>query len=280
VRIGVSPFGSTRDEALKLARRAAQAGLDGLELGDGLISTPSFPAWSGGVDALVELAWLAGQVEMRSYGVNGIVLPARDPRILAKQASSVNAVTDGRFVLGVTPGFWAHDARLFGFDFAERGARFDEGIRALLAVWRGEREFRGRFWSWEAAGPLTPCDQVPPPELWLAGGEATMRRAIRYGLPWQPTRLTPEELAPLARAYAEAGGTRLTARVRMSVSEASPREGALAFTTLVGPPAYLADQLHAFAALGVTYTSVVAGFDYASCAATIDALGAAVPVLQ
>lgn len=277
MRIGVSPFGSTRDEALQLACRAGGAGLDGLQLGDGLISTPSFPAWSGGVDALVELAWLAGQVEMQMYGVNGIVLPARDPRILAKQASSVNAVTGGRFVLGVTPGFWEHDARLFGFDFAERGARFDEGIRALQAIWRGEPEFRGRFWSWSAEGRITPCDQVEPPELWLAGGEATMRRAIRYGLPFQPTRLTPEELAPVARAYADGGGTRLTVRVRMSVSE--PAESRPAFPSLVGPRSYLAAQLHAFSELGATYVSVVPGFDYASAAATIDALGEAAPAL-
>jgi len=279
MRIGVSPYASTRDEVLKLARRAADAGLDGLMMGDGLISTPSFPAWSGAMDAFVELAWLAGQVDVRTYGLNALVLPARDPRIVAKQGSSLNAVTGGRAVVGVCAGFWEHDARLFGFDFAERGARLDEGIRALQAAWRGDPEFRGQFWSWSAAGPIGPCGEVEPPELWLAGGEATMRRAIRYGLTWQPTRVSPEELAPLARAYADAGGTRLTARARMSVTEPVGGHGPLSFPALVGPPSYLADQLHAYAELGVTYASVVAGFDYTSCAATIDALGEAAPAV-
>jgi alkanesulfonate monooxygenase SsuD/methylene tetrahydromethanopterin reductase-like flavin-dependent oxidoreductase (luciferase family) len=279
MRIGVSPYGSTREEVLKLARRAGEAGLDGLMMGDGLISTPSFPAWSGGVDSFVELAWLAGQVDVRTYGINALVLPARDPRIVAKQAYSLNAVTGGRCVLGVCAGFWEHDAQLFGFDFAERGARFDEGVRALQALWRGDLEFRGRFWSWSAAGPIGPCGEVDPPELWLAGGEATMRRAIRYGLPWQPTRATPEELSPLAHAYADAGGTRLAVRARMSVTEQVGSHGPLRFPALVGPPSYLADRLHAYAELGATYVSVVAGFDYPSCVATIDALGEAAPVL-
>lgn len=279
MRIGVSPYASTREEVLKLAQRTAEAGLDGVMMGDGLISTPSFPAWSGGVDAFVELAWLAGQVDLRTYGINALVLPARDPRIVAKQASSLNAVTGGRAVLGVCAGFWEHDAQLFGFDFAERGARFDEGIRALQAAWRADPEFRGRYWSWSAVGPIGPCGEVDPPELWLAGGEATMRRAIRYDLPFQPTRLSPDELAPLARAYADAGGTRLTVRARMSVTEQVGSHGPLRFPALVGPPSYLADQLHAYAQLGATYVSVVAGFDYPSTAATIDALGEAAPAL-
>src|SRR6267378_1891241 len=49
--------------------------------------------WSGGIDCFVELAWLAGRVEMASYGVDAIVVPARDPRVLAKQACSLSAVT-------------------------------------------------------------------------------------------------------------------------------------------------------------------------------------------
>src|ERR1700730_6555952 len=95
VQIGVSPFGSSRSVVLDLARRAADAGLDGLILGDGFVSTPSFPLWSGGIDCFVELAGLAGRVEMRTSGIDAIVVPCRDPRVLAKQAASLSAVTAG-----------------------------------------------------------------------------------------------------------------------------------------------------------------------------------------
>src|SRR5438552_15878301 len=114
LQVAVSPFGSSRAGVLQLARRAAEVGLDGLVLGDGFVSTPSFPAWSGGVDCFVELAWLAGQVDIPTYGIDAIVAPARDPRVLAKQASSLQAVTGGRCHLALSPGYWAEDARLFG----------------------------------------------------------------------------------------------------------------------------------------------------------------------
>jgi alkanesulfonate monooxygenase SsuD/methylene tetrahydromethanopterin reductase-like flavin-dependent oxidoreductase (luciferase family) len=279
VPVGVSPFGSSRSVVLDLARRAADAGLDGLILGDGFVSTPSFPIWSGGVDCFVELAWLAGRVEMASYGIDAIVLPARDPRLLAKQACSLSAVTEGRCHLALAAGFWDEDARLFGYDFAERGARLDEGIRALQAGFRGD-SFEGRFWSWQAPLPISPCHAVEPPELWLSGARATMRRAVRHGLAWQPTRLFPAELAPLAKEYADAGGVSLKVRARMSTTEPRRGPGALAFPTLVGPPAFLAAQLEAYVALGATYVSIVCGYDDESCAATIDALGVAVRSLS
>ena len=277
VQVGVSPFGSSRESVLELARQAADCGLDGLILGDGFVSTSSFPVWSGGLDCFVELGWLAGHVDMPTYGINAVVMPARDPRVLAKQASSLQAVTDGRTHLALSPGFWAVDADLFGYSAEERGARLEEGIRALVAAWNGV-DFNGRFWSWQAPGPMSPCQEVTPPELWLSGEEATMRRALRHGLPWQPTRMSPEEVAPLARQYTESGGVGLRIRTRMSVSPPPPTPDAEAFaqfTTLVGPAEYLADQLAAYAALGATYISVVPGYDDRTCAQTIDALGRA-----
>jgi alkanesulfonate monooxygenase SsuD/methylene tetrahydromethanopterin reductase-like flavin-dependent oxidoreductase (luciferase family) len=278
IQVGVSPFGSSREVVLDLARRARDAGLDGLILGDGFVSTPSFPIWSGGIDCFVELAWLAGKVDMASYGIDAIVAPCRDPRVLAKQAASLSAVTEGRCHIALAAGFWAEDAQLFGFDFAERGARLDEGIRALLAAWRGE-SFSGKFWSWEAPLPISPCHQVALPEIWLSGAEATMKRAVRYGLPFEPTRMTPNEIETLARKYVDAGGREFRVRTRMSVSAPVRGPGAKDFPTLVGPPDYLAEQLAAYAALGATYVSVVAGYDDRSCAETIDALGVATSAL-
>jgi alkanesulfonate monooxygenase SsuD/methylene tetrahydromethanopterin reductase-like flavin-dependent oxidoreductase (luciferase family) len=276
VPVGISPFGESREGVLKLARLAADVGLDGLILGDGFVSTSSFPIWSGGVDCFVELAWLAGQVPMAEYGVDAIVLPARDPRVLAKQACSLAAVTGGRCHLALSAGFWAEDAGLFGYSFAERGARLNEGFRALKAAFTGQN-FEGRFWSWSSELPISPCDRQAAPDLWLSGAEATMRRAVKYGLPWQPTRMSPEEVAPLAREYFDRGGTSLKVRARMSVRAPARNEQAFqGFSTLVGPAEYLAEKIEAYAALGASYVSVVPGYDERTCADTIEALGSAV----
>ena len=268
-QIAVSPFGESLDGILKLARLAAEVGLDGLALGDGFVSTPSFPIWAGGLDCFVEFGWLAGQVTMARYGIEAVVLPARDPRVVAKQACSMSAVTDGRFHLALSAGFWPEDAWLFGFDFDERGARLDEGIRALVAALRGEPFADGKFWSWQNSVPMSPCHAVQPPELWLSGGEASMRRSIRHGLAWQPSGLAPAEVAPLARRYFDGGGVGLKIRTRFSVAEPPPGS----FATLVGPAEYLAEQVNAYAELGADYVSVVPGYDERSAAATIEALG-------
>jgi alkanesulfonate monooxygenase SsuD/methylene tetrahydromethanopterin reductase-like flavin-dependent oxidoreductase (luciferase family) len=253
---------------LRLAQLAAEAGLDGLILGDGFVSTPSFPIWSGGVDCFVELAWLAGQVPMPTYGVDAIVLPARDPRVLAKQACSLAAIAGGGCHLSLSAGYWAEDAQLFGYEFSKRGARMDAGIQALLAAFHGQ-DF-----------PISPCHAQEPPELWLSGAKATMQRALRYGLAWQPSRMSPVEVAPLAHKYLDSGGVALKIRARMSVWEPQVNPEAFkTFSTLVGPADYLAEQIDAYAALGATYVSVVPGFDEPSCAHTIEALGVAVRAL-
>jgi alkanesulfonate monooxygenase SsuD/methylene tetrahydromethanopterin reductase-like flavin-dependent oxidoreductase (luciferase family) len=112
------------------------------------------------------------------------------------------------------------------------------------------------------------------PELWLAGeGPVTIRRAVKYGLPWQPTRFTPAELAPLAREYYERGGPQLKIRVRATVvTPPGMTEDRLVYPTLVGPTDYLAEQFLGYQEIGADYISVVAGFDYASAIATVEAL--------
>jgi alkanesulfonate monooxygenase SsuD/methylene tetrahydromethanopterin reductase-like flavin-dependent oxidoreductase (luciferase family) len=188
----------------------------------------------------------------------------------------VAALTEGRFHLCVANGRWRHDAELFGYDFDQRGARLAEGVRALQAIWRGEHTFAGRFWSWSVdAGEVTPCTSVPPPELWIAGeGEVTIRRALKYGLAWMPTRFKPDDLAPLARQYFDGGGLGLKVRMRMSVVQ-PPRtpDDSLAAIKLIGPTSFLAEHVHAYQQLGASYLSIVPGFDFASSAATIEALG-------
>ncbi len=156
----------------------------------------------------------------------------------------------------------------------------DEGIRALIAAFNGQ-DFQGRYWFWTMPMPISPCNAVDPPELWLSGAEATMRRAQRYGLAWEPSRMAPDEVPPLARAYFDGGGKSLEVRARMSVSKTPEAPQAFrGFSTLAGPAEYLADQINAYAALGASYVSIVPGYDEASCADTIEALGRALPLLR
>ncbi|MCS5676643.1 MAG: LLM class flavin-dependent oxidoreductase, partial [Acidimicrobiales bacterium] len=90
MRLGISPFASSREEVRELACAAAQGGLDTLWMGDGYLANPDFDRWAGGMEGLTALAWLAGVVPGARVGISAAVLPLRDPVWLAKQANSLH----------------------------------------------------------------------------------------------------------------------------------------------------------------------------------------------
>jgi alkanesulfonate monooxygenase SsuD/methylene tetrahydromethanopterin reductase-like flavin-dependent oxidoreductase (luciferase family) len=278
LRIGVSPFGASRDEVLRLATAAVDAGIRTLWLGDGLLETTDFPLWSGGLESFTELAWLAGTLPTAALGCTAAVLPLRDPLWLAKQAASIDQLTEGRFTLVVAPGFWEREFAFRGLDFKRRGSLFEAGLDTLLGALAGDPTIAN-----DRAGN-GPGRVSPPPffvgglPVWLAGAHATLRRALTRGLPFQASRMTPAALEPWARQWHGGGGGKLAVRIRMQVGRQVPSGEAVDWQAVIGPASYLADQLHRYASLGVSDVSVVPGQDEHTSRATIDALGSIGPV--
>jgi alkanesulfonate monooxygenase SsuD/methylene tetrahydromethanopterin reductase-like flavin-dependent oxidoreductase (luciferase family) len=273
MRIGISPFGTSRESVLRIARSAADAGIDTFWLGDGLLENADFPMWSGGLESFTELAWLAGRFPGASLGCTAAVLPLRDPLWLAKQAATLDRLADGRFTLVVTPGFWRREFAFRGLDYDGRGKNFERALAKLRAALAGSPE------AAESTGPdpgrvsPRPTDLGGPP-LWLAGAAPTLRRALELGLPFQASRMSPAALAPWAERWWDSGGTTLAVRIRLESGDRRPRGEALEWNALTGPPAFLADQLHAYADLGVSDVSIVPGQEEKVSLATIEALGA------
>jgi alkanesulfonate monooxygenase SsuD/methylene tetrahydromethanopterin reductase-like flavin-dependent oxidoreductase (luciferase family) len=253
----------------RVAEAAFDGGLGRFWLGDGLLGRADFPVWSGGMESFTELAWLAGRFSGSSLGIGAAVLPLRDPLWLAKEAASLDQLTEGRFTLVLAPGNWLDEFQAEARDFASRGAALEAGVLRLQQIWSG-----GADWG-DSLGP-SPLPYTPGgPPLWLAGARATMLRAIRLGVPFQASRVGPEALAPMAREWFERGGTVLAVRVRMEVTtgaSAGSPQGATAAGALVGPASFLADQIGAFDQLGVTDLSVIPGQDVATSLRTIGAL--------
>jgi alkanesulfonate monooxygenase SsuD/methylene tetrahydromethanopterin reductase-like flavin-dependent oxidoreductase (luciferase family) len=97
-------------------------------------------------------------------------LPLHHPIHLAKQTATLQELSGGRLILGVGVGYYEPEFRLLGQSFEDRGRRTDEALRLLPAVWAGERDFRGEYWSFENV-PFSPLPE-PAPEVWLAGCHA------------------------------------------------------------------------------------------------------------
>ena len=191
MRIGISPFATTRETTLELSRIAVEGGLDTLWLGDGYLANPDFTGWAGAMESLAELAWLAGRYPTARVGIAAAILPLRDPSWLAKQANTLHRMAGGGFVLVVTPGFWAHDLEARGIAFDDRAKVFDAGLadlrRLLLdetlspgpaqAPARRRCGWPGRLRPWpEPRRWVCPsCPRGPPPTNWAPspGGSST-----------------------------------------------------------------------------------------------------------
>jgi probable F420-dependent oxidoreductase len=138
-------------------------------------------------DPLVTLGWIAGWTERIGLGTSIVLVPLHHPMLLAKQVATLQEVCGGRFTLGVGMGWHREEFEFMGVEFEGRGRRADEAIRLMRALWNGEREFQGRYWSFENA--TSEPHPSPPPELWVGGSsERAIRRALELGDVWHPSR--------------------------------------------------------------------------------------------
>jgi alkanesulfonate monooxygenase SsuD/methylene tetrahydromethanopterin reductase-like flavin-dependent oxidoreductase (luciferase family) len=259
VRVGISPFGTSRNAVLDVAERAVAGGIDTLWLGDGYLTNPDFPGWAGGMESMAELAWLAGCFPSARAAIGAAVLPTRDVAWLAKQANTLARLAGGGFVLVAAAGFWRRELEARGRSFEGRGEVFD----TLLDELRSALDDPG----------LSPG---PPPEgpvpVWLGGAGATMGRALRRGLPFQASRATPDELAPLAARWFDEGGTLLAHRVRLEVGSHDVAGHAVEWHAVTGSASRLVDALGRFADMGVADLSILPGQDDDSARRTVEAL--------
>ena len=277
MRVGVSPWGSSLSGVARVATAAVDGGVDTLWLGDGLLVVPDFPMWSGGMEPLTELAWLAGRYPSVSIGIGAAVLPLRDVLWVAKQAATLDQLTEGRFFLVLTPGIWEREFVYRGLSYQARGKRFDDFVDALRAAFAGQG-YRGGAIELPDEGRLSPVPFTPGgPPVWLAGDRATFERALTRRLPFQARSTKPEALEPLAREWFERGGGELAVRIALQVADQVPTGaegvGSVAqANALVGPATYLAEELGAYQALGVTDVSLIPGRDDETSLRTIEAL--------
>jgi probable F420-dependent oxidoreductase len=265
-----------------IARAAERAGFGGLGFTDH--PAPSHK-WltAGGHDALdpfVALAVVAASTERLRLIPNIVVLPYRNPFVVAKAAASLDAVSGGRFVLSVATGYLRSEYRALGVDFEERNARFDEALAVLRGVW-AEDEFTFEGSGFTAAG-VTANPKPAHIPIWIGGNSAlTRRRVALHGDGWNPFP-APAGLARTARTIPLEGLDDLAPMLEhlwRHVEDAGRDPAAIdvAFTTgLPGPADRAFDagghvaSLERMAALGVTWNGVTVPGD--SVEAAVEAL--------
>ena len=206
VRIGVGLAGGLAPAAkgvpapgfADVVDAAADLGFDSLWLPE--VLTAATP------DPLVTLAWVAARTPKLKLGTT-CLLPGRNVLRLAKQLSTLDALSGGRLLLCLVPGLTAEPERsAIDSDGHGRGAAIDRALPLLRRLWAGEAVTDGPLHDVR----LDPLPAQQPLEPWLGGnGPAALARCGRLGDGWLPALTTPEQAAAgrqvIDEAAAQAG---------------------------------------------------------------------------
>ena len=150
-------------------------------------------------DPLDWLAFVAGITTSVRLATGMLILPEHNPVILAKRLATIDALSGGRLLAGVGVGWLREEADAVGVPFERRGARTDEYIAAMRALWR-ERpaSFDGEFVRFGGVWSSPPPAQPGGVPIVIGGhSPAAISRAARLGDGFYPIGVGPDELAPI-----------------------------------------------------------------------------------
>jgi len=141
-------------------------------------------------DELISLTAAAAVTSKIELFSNVTVAPLFDPVILARQAASLDQISNGRFVLGMGVGWNPNDFAVVGRGFNNRGKRLDEDVKIMEAIWRGEPA-NGAI---KVPGP-TPTNGSSVPVAFGGNVPASFARVAKHGIGWTAGGSTPDQAA-------------------------------------------------------------------------------------
>lgn len=170
---------------------AEQLGFDSIWVGEHVVlprpRTPGSPldASMPLVDPVVCLSHIAAVTTSIGLGTGILIVPQRNPVVLAKQLASLDVVSRGRLLLGIGVGGLEEEFRAVGAPFQDRGRRTDEYVEAMQALWeQAEPSFAGETVAFDGVDAHPRPVQRPVPVIVGGHSDAALRRAIARGHGW------------------------------------------------------------------------------------------------
>lgn len=191
------PMGPRIKEALEQVRAARLAGFDLLCTGQHFLSYP-FQQPS----TIPYLARLAGEAEGMAIAPLVLLLPLLQPVEVAESIATLDAMTDGRVVMGVGLGYREEENIALGSPSPERLSRLNESLALIKSLWtQTEVEFEGKYFRVPRMKIATRPVQTPHPPIWMAANaDAAVKRSARQGYPWL---INPHVTVPTAARQIE-----------------------------------------------------------------------------
>lgn len=232
----------------RVAERAEAAGLESLWVSEHLVlsdpRTPPSPMDPEDpiLEPVVSLAYAAARTTTLRLGTGVIVLPLRNPLVLAKELATLDVLSGGRLIFGIGVGYVEREFQALGAPFDHRGDRADEYLDAMLALWTQEHPaFEGRFYAFRGVRSHPRPLQRPNPPVVVGGwSPPALRRAAERANGWYGWGLDLDETRDVV------------ARLRVAVERADrdPELGELEITITPKGSMDLA-AAERYAALGV-----------------------------
>ena len=182
----------TPEAIASVARAAEDAGFDSLWGGEHIAlpdppttSTP-MPPRTTFVDLCATIAFAAAHTKTLRFGTGIMILPLRNPVVLAKQLASLDVMSSGRLIFGVGISNIEDEYKAVGMPFDHKGKRAEEAISLMKALWSMERaQFRGRFFSLDGVrAEPRPLQEPNPPIIFGGKSSYAFSRTARLGVGW------------------------------------------------------------------------------------------------
>jgi probable F420-dependent oxidoreductase len=299
VRFGISVGGFSgevpgREALIELARKAEAVGFDSVQVGDHI-------QWHAPIlEATTLMATFAAVTERVRIASDVIILPLRDPVLMAKTIASLDVLSGGRVIFGIgVGGDHPADFTAMRIPTSQRGSRANESLEIVKGLWANERfSYEGKYFSIRDV-EILPRPLQPSIPIWVGGtSEMALRRAARYGDGWVAAfssvskfaRLSSDLRAFLLEAGRAVGGFTLGVYLFANVDDDAARARAVAARYVdrvyrldgaqiverfgsVGPVGACIERVLAYAEAGADYIVLGPVSDYRDWARQLDGYG-------
>jgi len=187
---------TAREALTTFAQEAEKRQIASLWLSDHVVIPHDSAGYPGGrcphpperpyLEPVVALTAAAVSTTRARLGASVFILGHRHPVVMAKMLSSIDALSNGRLIVGVGVGWWRQELEILGVPFERRGKHADEILRAYKALWTSEHPtFEGEFFKFRDIGFAPRPVQKPHPPIWIGGASpAAYRRVVALGDGW------------------------------------------------------------------------------------------------
>lgn len=255
----------TGREIAELARWAERLGYHSIAMPEHHIIPQAHVELSGAhyLSAYPAMSFLAGATETIRVNSCIAILPVQHPIVTAKALATMDWLSGGRVTVTFGAGWLKGEFDTLGIPFSERGARSEEYIQAILALWtQDEPAFEGKWVSFKDVAFAPKPVQRPHPPVWFGGdADAVLGRIARYADGWWPFLTKPEDIpARIDFIKSQPDYNGRLADVFYGISTARVGEGHVVIDDPKARPGQtkqeLIDRLGWFKTLGVTMSSV------------------------